>query len=80
MKTGQTVNYRDAAGTVSEAVVTDITESGPSGCKVLDLKVGEIEAKKVPHFKDDAGEGCWGLTSETIPTPVEAAVTPKRKR
>lgn len=86
MKVGGRVRFIDKKGDQHQATITEISGTGASGYKILDLKFADEEVKSVAHTGDqEDGEGFWLLPGEKRPNEDEeestkAAPGARRKR
>lgn len=73
MKIGNKVSFVEAKGDRHQATVTEVSGTGKSGYKVLDLTyANDGEAKNVAHSGDqEPGEGFWLLHGEKRPNEDE---------
>ena len=79
MKIHQRVTYQDAKGKIHAATVTEVSGTGASGYKTLDLTFDGGTAKNVPHSVDHGkGEGFWLLETETEMPPERRASIDKQ--
>lgn len=68
MQINQRVRFIDSKGDQHQATVTEVSGTGKSGYKILDLTFGAEEAKNVAHSGDqEPGEGFWLLHGEKRP-------------
>jgi hypothetical protein len=73
MRGGQVVTYVDATGQVCPAVICGLPGSGPSGVKILDLRMADGSVvERVAHEGDrEPGGGYWTLGAvEPEPPPA----------
>lgn len=81
MKIGNRVAFVDAKGDRHQATITEVSGTGASGYKMLDLSFGDSEAKNVAHAGDqEPGEGFWLLKGEKGPAEEEAKPAPVARR
>jgi hypothetical protein len=79
MKIGNRVTYEDAKGKQHAATITEVSGTGPSGYKTLDLVFDGGTAENVPHAGDsEEGEAFWLLETETETPPERRAPLEKQ--
>jgi hypothetical protein len=87
MRAGGSVTYVDQRGVLHPATITEVSGTGASGAKLLDLTGDSFTATDVPH-RDDAEKGAayWhpeGLERRTaepvkVEEPESARIVPPR--
>lgn len=76
MRINDRVIYVDSRGETHAASVTAVVDTGASGAKVLDLKVGGHAKNNVAHERDHVKpEAYWRLPSKGEPLPDDRAPT-----
>lgn len=83
MRGGQVVTYVDEAGRSCPAVICGLPGSGPSGVKILDLRMADgTVVERVPHAGDRvAGGAYWTLDAVAPPAaPAPEAEAPAKGR
>ena len=83
MKINQRVTFVDAKGKSHAATITEVSGTGPSGYKTLNLAFNDGatggNATNVPHQGDQQkGEGFWLLETETETPPERRAPLEKQ--
>ena len=83
MQINQRVTFIDAKGKSHAATITEVSGTGPSGYKTLDLAFNDGatggNAVNVPHSVDhEKGEGFWLLETETESPPERRAPLEKQ--
>jgi hypothetical protein len=74
MKIGNRVTFTDAKGNEHAATITEVSGTGVSGYKMLDITFDGGTATNVPHAKDaEEGKAFWLLETETESPPDRRA-------
>ncbi len=78
MRGGQVVTYCDPGGALHAGAVCGIPDTGPSGAKILDLRLADgTVVSGVPHEGDrQDGAAFWRLGAP--PAPPESTDAPAR--